>query len=75
MYMWQLRFNNKMQSSLDRLNLGPGLAKNKTKGNEDKREKKPTKREKKAIKLVLKDIEWPDQLSMKRIGTCKSAYL
>ena len=31
MYMWQLRFNNKMQSSLERLNLGPGLAKNKTK--------------------------------------------
>ena len=40
MYMWQLRFNNKMQSSLDRLNLGPGLAKNKTKGNEDKTRKK-----------------------------------
>ena len=44
MYMWQLRFNNKMQSSLDRLNLGPGLAKNKTKGKEDKREKKANKK-------------------------------
>ena len=42
--MWQLRFNNKMQSSLDRLNLGPGLAKNKTKGKEDKREKKANKK-------------------------------
>jgi len=29
----------------------------------------------KAIKLVLKDIEWSDQLSMKRKGNCKSAYL
>ena len=44
MYMGQLRFNNKMQSSLDRLNLGPGLAKNKTKGKEDKREKKANKK-------------------------------
>ena len=32
------------------------------------RKKKPTKREMKVIKLVLKDIEWPDQLSMKRKG-------
>ena len=29
--MWQRRFNNKMQSSLDRLNLGPRPAKNKPK--------------------------------------------
>ena len=42
--MWQLRFNNKMQSSLERLNLGPRLAKNKTNGKEDKREKKPNKK-------------------------------
>ena len=29
----------------------------------------------KAIQLVLKNIEWPDQLSMKRQGNCKSTYL
>ena len=40
--MWQLRFNTKMQSSLNRLNLGPRLAKNKPKKKEDK-QKKPTK--------------------------------
>ena len=32
--MWQRRFNNEMQSSLDRLNLGPRLAKNKRKWKE-----------------------------------------
>ena len=42
--MWPLRCNKKMQTTRDRLNLGPGLAKNKTKGKEDKREKKANKK-------------------------------
>ena len=37
------RFNNKMQLSLDKLNLGPRLAKNKPKSKEDKQRKSQQK--------------------------------
>ena len=44
--MWQLRFNNnnKKQSSLDSLNLGLRLAKNKPKGKENKQTKTANKK-------------------------------
>ena len=42
--MWLLRFNNKLQSSQGRLNLGPTLAKNKLKS------EKKAKKEKDNIK-------------------------
>ena len=59
-----------MQSSLVRLNLGPRLAKNKSKWKKDKQRKSQQTGRWKAIQLVLKEIEWPDQLSTKRKGNC-----
>ena len=41
------RFNNKMQLSLDTLNLGPRLAKNKPKSKEDKQGKSQQKADEK----------------------------
>ena len=58
--MWQLRFNNKMQSSLNRLNLETSKEQAQVKRGQTK--KKPTKSRIIATQLVLKDIEWPDQL-------------
>ena len=42
--MWQLRFNKKKQSSLDSLNLGLRVAKNKPKWKEKKQTKKANKK-------------------------------
>ena len=71
-------FNNRMQSSLDRLNLGPRLARNNLSPSEKKTNKENANK-KADNKLynwyVLKDIEWPDQLSTKRKENCKLAYL
>ena len=41
------RFNNKMQLSLEKLNLGPRLAKNKPKSKEDKKRKSQQKADEK----------------------------
>ena len=42
--MWQLRFNKKKRSSLDSLNLGLRLAKNKLKRKDNKQTKKANKK-------------------------------
>ena len=51
--MWLLRFNNKLQSSQGRLNLGPRLAKNKLKS--EKKAKKSRGRNDNVLQKV-KDI-------------------